>query len=136
MRASQIVALVATIAIFPTSTLAVIHRVQCFAEEDCQGDAGTVREIDTESNENDAICINTEGRKSCTWEDGWDNNIRGRFLGCSVCNIDLENGSEFACDSTSGCTSGGGCVNLMHPNGDYFEFTQVNEAGSTPCIQG
>jgi hypothetical protein len=57
------------------------------------------------------------------------------FSGAQVCHIDLENGSEFVGDVSIGCTSGSGCVNLKHPNGDYFEFTQVNEAGATPCIQ-
>jgi hypothetical protein len=93
-----------------------------------------VREIDTESNENEAICVNTEDRYSCTWEDGWDDGMRGRFLWCSVCNTDTD---QFARDISTGCTSGGGCMNLMHLNWDYFEFTQVVEAGSgsTPCIQ-
>lgn len=64
-----------------STAFAVNHKIQCFSEENCQGDAGAVREFES----NDIICVETKGRKSCYFTDGFDNNLAGRIIGGTQC---------------------------------------------------
>jgi hypothetical protein len=108
-----------------TSSLAVVHEIQCFTEADCTGDAGDIHYFDEEGPPN--FCLETIGRKSCFWKDGHNNNGAGRFIGGNQCG---------AYDTATGCTTGGGCVELMHPNGIYYDYQRVDERTSSLCFFG
>ena len=73
------------------------------------------------------------GAKAVNWINPGGYSATGRYLNCSFCS-DQDVGT--ACDVQTGCATGAGCVELMHPNGEYPDVVNVGIATSSLCWAG
>ncbi|KAF2839960.1 hypothetical protein M501DRAFT_748215 [Patellaria atrata CBS 101060] len=110
-----------TLSLLLLPSLGLGYAIQCYTDENCTGGAGAVREVPSNSN----ICISTSGRKSCKVHGG--NGIIMRVVGGNQCG---------AYDVGLGCATGGGCINLMHPFGNYYPYHRVDISSPTLCWAG
>ncbi|CAG7558326.1 unnamed protein product [Fusarium equiseti] len=101
--------------------------VQCFSEENCNGDAGTLTYAPDDDISMRTFCLNVEGRKSCRFSGiggNWQivgNSVQGECLGF---------------DYRGSCATGTSCINIQHPYGEYPERASVGHASLTQCWTG
>ncbi|KAH7310843.1 hypothetical protein B0I35DRAFT_412285 [Stachybotrys elegans] len=103
--------------------------VTAYENDDCTGAiGGSVSGIPTYS-----YCLETKGRKSIAVFSSRKYKVFG--IGSKPASGD----NCASGDVQTGCTSGevGQCIKLMHPNGDYFDYTNVHmSTGPTTCYAG
>ncbi|RBR25550.1 uncharacterized protein FIESC28_01513 [Fusarium coffeatum] len=101
--------------------------VQCFSEENCNGDAGTLTYAPDDDIAMRRFCLNVEGRKSCRFS-GYAS--RWQIVGNSV------QGECGGFDYRGSCATDTSCVNIQHPFGNYPERALVGYASLTQCFTG